>query len=134
MHDFLNSELIKIVGSIFMLVLSATFCFISNYFSKRSKVTVSEINNSNFDSIYYIIERVVEDCVEATNQTFVNNLKKSGDFTIENQKEAFNQTLTAVKNIISNEVITDKINIEELIKQLIEKTVARKKLESSTEK
>lgn len=129
MHEFLSSDLIKIVTSILMLVISGALGVISNYYSKKSKITASDISQGEVNNIYYILERIVEDCVEATNQTFVDSLKKSGDFTKENQEAAFKKTFEAVRNIITEEITTDKINVEELIKQLIEKTVARKNTE-----
>jgi cell division protein ZapA (FtsZ GTPase activity inhibitor) len=45
----------------------------------------------------------ISDCVTATTQTYVESLKKQGKFDAEAQKEAFNQTYTAVMNILSEE-------------------------------
>ena len=124
MHEFLSSDLIKIVTSILMLVISGALGVVSNYFSKKSKIIASDMSQDEVNNIYYILERIVADCVEATNQTFVDSLKKSGDFTKENQEAAFKKTFEAVRNIITEEITTDKINVEELIKQLIERSVA----------
>lgn len=50
-----------------------------------------------------MLSDTISDCVIATTQTYVETLKKQGDFTAEAQKEAFNQTYAAVMNILSEE-------------------------------
>ena len=64
--------------------------------------TSSEIADKYTDLIY----RTVVDCVTATNQTYVEALKKEGAFTPEAQKEAFTRTLNAVLAILSEDAKT----------------------------
>ena len=50
-----------------------------------------------------MLSDTISDCVIATTQTYVESLKKRGEFTAEAQKEAFEQTYSAVMNILSEE-------------------------------
>lgn len=47
-----------------------------------------------------MVEKTIVDCVNAINQTFVETLKKEGNFTKEAQEEAFNRTLQSIKAIL----------------------------------
>lgn len=70
--------------------------------AKRDEIkasTDSEIAKTYTDMVY----QTVVDCVIATNQTYVDTLKKSGNFTVEAQKEAFNRTMNAVLAILSQD-------------------------------
>ena len=65
---------------------------------------ISEKREHELEKKYLdMLGETITDCVIATTQTYVESLKKKGEFTIEAQKEAFNQTYTAVMNILSEE-------------------------------
>lgn len=74
---------------------------------------------------------LVVDCVEATNQTFVDSIKESGEFTPEAQKVAFERTLNTVMDILSDDAktyLTEAFgDLEAYITALIESTVKRVK-------
>jgi hypothetical protein len=50
-----------------------------------------------------MLDNTITSCVIATNQTYVEALKKENAFTVEAQKEAFSQTYNAVMAILSEE-------------------------------
>ena len=50
-----------------------------------------------------MLDNTITSCVIATNQTYVEALKKENAFTAEAQKEAFNQTYNAIMAILSEE-------------------------------
>jgi hypothetical protein len=50
-----------------------------------------------------MLASTIETCVIATNQTYVDNLKNKDAFTLEAQKEAFEQTKNAVLAILGEE-------------------------------
>ena len=50
-----------------------------------------------------MLSKTITDCVMATTQTYVDSLKKKGEFTADAQKEAFNQTYEAVLTILSED-------------------------------
>lgn len=51
----------------------------------------------------YMLSDTISSCVLATNQTYVESLKKRGIFDIEAQKIAFKMTLDAVLSVLSDE-------------------------------
>lgn len=52
-----------------------------------------------------LLNDIIESCVVATNQTYVDALKAQGKFDKEAQKIAFEKTYNAVKEIISDEMV-----------------------------
>lgn len=61
--------------------------------------TDSEVARKYTEMVY----QTVIDCVNATNQTYVDALKKDNAFTPEAQKEAFSRTLSAVLAILTDD-------------------------------
>ena len=65
---------------------------------------ISDERDSAIEKKYLdMLSNTITDCVVATTQTYVDNLKKQGKFDVEAQKMAFNQTYNAVMNILSEE-------------------------------
>ena len=105
--------------------------FIINFIRTKTK----EINVSHDNEILIkyttMISDTITNCVIATNQTYVEALKKEGKFDLEAQKKAFNLTYEAVLGILSDEVknyitsIHSDINL--YITNLIEAEVNRNK-------
>ena len=62
--------------------------------------TSSEQERKYLDMIY----NTISTCVIATNQTYVDSLKKSGKFDAEAQKVAFEKTYNAVLVVLNDEV------------------------------
>ena len=98
--------------------------------AKRDEInskTDSEIAQKYTNMIY----QTVVDCVIATNQTFVESLKKSGSFDEAAQKEAFNRTMSAVMAILSDdakEYIAEATgDLNTYLTQLIEAEVNKRK-------
>ena len=80
------------------------------YLVKIINVKIEEISTkrkSEIEKKYLeMLGETISNCVIATTQTYVETLKKNGKFDLEAQKEAFNQTYTAVMNILSEEAKT----------------------------
>lgn len=104
---------------------------IASYLSvKRDEIkasTENEIAKKYIDMIYSTVAK----CVTATNQTYVEGLKKEGAFTKEAQEEAFQRTLNAVLAILSQDAIDYIFNItgdlNTYLIQLIEAEVNKQK-------
>ena len=65
---------------------------------------IAETRQSELEQKYLeMLGETISDCVIATTQTYVDSLKKKGEFTAEAQKEAFEQTYSAVMNILSDD-------------------------------
>lgn len=105
--------------------------FLVDYLSaKRDELkakTDSEVAQKYTDMVY---DTVVK-CVIATNQTYVEGLKKENAFTKEAQEEAFNRTMNTVLAVLSNdakEYITEATgDLRTYLTQLIEAEVNSQK-------
>ena len=73
------------------------------YINIKSEEIQAKVNNDIADKYVALLADTISACVMATNQTYVEALKKQGSFTIEAQKEAFNLTFNAVMQVLTNE-------------------------------
>lgn len=87
------------------LIIAALAGYLITYINKKKKALEAEINNESAKAYLDMVEKTIVDCVNATNQTFVETLKKEGNFTKEAQKEAFSRTLQNVKAILSKDCL-----------------------------
>lgn len=98
--------------------------------AKRDEIN-SKIDNETAQKYTNMIYQTVVDCVIATNQTYVDSLKKSGSFDEAAQKEAFNRTMNAIMTILSDdakEYITEATgDLDTYLTQLIESEVNKRK-------
>jgi hypothetical protein len=98
--------------------------------AKRNEIN-SKIDNETAQKYTNMIYQTVVDCVIATNQTYVDSLKKSGSFDEAAQKEAFNRTMNAIMTILSDdakEYITEATgDLNTYLTQLIESEVNKRK-------
>lgn len=98
--------------------------------AKRNEIN-SKTDNETAQKYTNMIYQTVVDCVIATNQTYVDSLKKSGSFDEAAQKEAFNRTMNAIMTILSDdakEYITEAIgDLNTYLTQLIEAEVNKRK-------
>lgn len=100
--------------------LGAIFTALAGYFivyiNSKKKALKEEIANENAEKYLDMITETIEDCVRATNQTYVEALKKQNAFTEEAQKEAFQKTLDNIRVILNEdcikylETITNDVN------------------------
>lgn len=71
----------------------------------KAKIGIAKNNANSEMSIKYlsVLEDVVVDCLQATNQTYVNALKDKNAFDGEAQLNALSQTKNAVLNVLSDD-------------------------------
>lgn len=81
-------------------VLTAYFV---KWVNAKSAEIQTKIDNDTADKYIAMLDKTITDCVIATNQTFVENLKSTGTFDAAAQKEAFDRTMEAVMNILSED-------------------------------
>lgn len=86
-----------------VLVLTALCGYLLTYINKKKQALQQDINNELVTKYTDLIEQTIIDCVTATNQTYVEALKKEGAFTKEAQKEAFSRTLNNVMSILTED-------------------------------
>lgn len=105
--------------------------FLVDFLSAKRDELNSKTDNEIAQKYTNMIYQTVVDCVIATNQTYVESLKKSGSFDEAAQKEAFNRTMSAVMAILSDdakEYITEATgDLNTYLTQLIEAEVNKRK-------
>lgn len=80
----------------------ATAYFIKWIKAKENEITL-KVENDTADKYISMVAQTITDCVIATNQTYVEALKKENAFTEEAQKAAFQKTLDAVLAVLSDD-------------------------------
>ena len=97
----------ELIKEIFEICIFPLLGILTTYFIKWLN-THMETNRENAEDVRYkkymtLLEKTIEDCVIATNQTYVESLKQSGNFTAEAQKEAFEACASAVMEILTDD-------------------------------
>jgi hypothetical protein len=96
-----------LLAEIMEVVVIPLLGILTAYVVKLVNAKIEDINkerdNVLEEKYLTMLGPTISDCVTATTQTYVESLKKQGKFDAEAQKEAFNQTYTAVMNILSEE-------------------------------
>lgn len=87
-------------------LLGILTAYIVSYIRAKTNELTEISKNDTLDKYLKMLAETVSKCVIATNQTYVDSLKKQGKFDAEAQKTAFLMTLNAVMNIMGKEVIT----------------------------
>lgn len=96
-----------LLAEIMEVVVIPLLGILTAYVVKLVNAKIEDINkerdNVLEEKYLTMLGATISDCVTATTQTYVESLKKQGKFDAEAQKKAFNQTYTAVMNILSEE-------------------------------
>lgn len=87
-------------------LLGALTVYLVTLLKAKTKEITDRIENDKADKYIYMLSNTITKCVTATNQTYVNNLKKDKAFTKEAQQEALKMTADAVLAILSDEAKT----------------------------
>ena len=137
MFDNFINYMIPVVGTALGTLLSALFAYLIVYINKK-KQALLETSKSEIEKKYIEkISKTITDCVIATNQTFVETLKKENAFTKEAQEEAFQKTITNIMSILNEdcieylESITSDITV--YLRNKIEAEVNKNKIEKPKE-
>ena len=84
-------------------LLGVLTVYLVKFIKDKSIEIKGNVNNDIADKYIGMIADTISACVLATNQTYVEALKKENAFTAEAQKEAFQQTYDAVMSILTEE-------------------------------
>ena len=97
------------------------------FITAKTKELKEKYDNDLFSKYADMLEQTIISCVIATNQTYVEALKKEGKFDAEAQKIAFDKTFSAVITILSDDAydyLSEAIgDLEEYITNRIEAEV-----------
>ena len=84
-------------------LLGVLTMYIVKFIQVKSTEITTKVDNDLVDKYVAMLAVTIENCVVATNQTYVESLKQAGKFDAEAQKTAFNMTKNAVMAILSDE-------------------------------
>lgn len=122
--SFFLEQLFTVV--LFPLMGVATTALIV-FITVKTKELKKKYDNELFHKYADMLEQTIISCVIATNQTYVEALKKEGKFDAEAQKVAFDKTFSAVVTILSDDAydyLSEAIgDLEEYITNRIEAQV-----------
>lgn len=114
-------------------LLGILTAYVVKYINIKSNEIQNKVDNETADKYIAMLADTITACVIATNQTYVEALKKENAFTKEAQIEAFNLTFNAVMSVLTDEAkeyltavygdltayITNKIEAEVNISKII---------------
>lgn len=110
MNEVLKN-VVTTVGVLFLGAFLATLLAMFGAFAhNKLQEWKQKVNNDKLKAVIDKLDLIIQMAVEATNQTFVNDIKNGGKLTEEQKKEAFNQTLEAIMQMLSEQ---DKQDITE---------------------
>ena len=92
-------------------LLGVATAFLINFIKIKSKEAQDKINNDTADKYIAMLADTISACVIATNQTYVEALKKENAFTAEAQKQAFQMTFDAVMAVLTDDAKNYLVNI-----------------------
>ena len=84
-------------------LLGVLTAFIVKFIKVKSNEITMKVENDKADKYVNMLANTISECVIATNQTYVEALKKDNIFTAEAQKQAFQMTLDAVMAVLTDE-------------------------------
>ena len=88
--------------AVFPILAAATMYLVTLIKAKKNEI-IENTKNETVKKYVEMLDRTIEDCVLATNQTYVESLKKQGAFDLDAQQKAFQLTYDAVLAILTEE-------------------------------
>lgn len=86
-------------------LLGALTAWLIAFINTKKEETILKMESELEKKYLNMLTQTITDCVIATNQTYVDALKKEGKFDAEAQKIAFAKTFNAVKEILSDDAL-----------------------------
>ena len=84
-------------------LLGVLTMYLVQFIRLKSQEITDKTDSELADKYIQMLTDTITTCVIATNQTYVESLKKQGKFDAEAQKEAFNLTYNAVMAVLTDE-------------------------------
>lgn len=84
-------------------LLGILTAYIVKYINMKSSEIQIQIDSDITDKYIQMLTDTITACVIATNQTYVESLKRQGKFDAAAQKEAFNLTYEAIMAVLTDE-------------------------------
>lgn len=99
-NSMLQEVFFTCIIPLFAILCGYGIAFIRKYVKEMQ----DELNNNLFTKYSEMLIQIIETCVIATNQTYVDELKEQGRFGPEEHNIAFHKTFDAVKAIMTEEM------------------------------
>lgn len=97
-------EIIVQIGTSVVCLFIATVCFYAaKWFHTKCEQIKSTTESEALKRFIEKIDYIVQIAVEATNQTFVDDLKKDDKFSDEEKKQAFEHTFESIENMLTDD-------------------------------
>ena len=96
-------------------ILGAATIYLVTLINAKKDELLKKTKDETIQKYIKMLDKTITDCVLATNQTYVEALKKAGSFDLEAQKKAFELTYQAVMTILTDEA---EVYLNEAIKDL----------------
>ena len=131
----MNITVQTVLQEILYVLLIALIPVVAKYATSAlesvKKKAVQQIENAKVEATVLKVLGIVENAVEATNQTFVTELKANGGLTKDDKEDAYLKTYDTVKSLLTDDVIDLIVeeygDLEVYLDTVIEKVVANKK-------
>ena len=130
----MDQEIVKQIFELCVIpILGVLVVFFVNWLKKKANELKIKTDNEILNKYIDMLTDTITSCVIATNQTYVDSLKKQNAFDAEAQKQAFKMTYEAVLAILTEEAkeyLTSAIgDFEIFLTQKIEAEVNLEKTE-----
>lgn len=103
----MSPEFLALIKDIFELCIFPLLIALSGYLiafiNNKSNALKENAKNDKEKKYIDMLNSTITNCVIATTQTYVESLKKQGQFDMEAQKIAFTMTYNAVINLLTEE-------------------------------
>ena len=97
----------KLLYDIFNLCIIPLFgvlvAYVVKYINAKGNEIAANVDNELASKYIVMLTTTITDCVVATNQTYVEALKKEGKFDKEAQNKAFQMTYNAIMDILTED-------------------------------
>lgn len=135
MYEQFLEYILPTLGICLGVIITALGAYTVAYINKKKEAITQNMTSEKGKKYIDMVSDTIVKCVIATNQTYVDALKKENAFTPEAQKEAFIKTFDNVMAILSEDCLLYLESItndaEEYIKNQIEAEVRLNKTDTS---
>jgi hypothetical protein len=84
-------------------LLAVATAYLVTFIKAKKNEILEKTKNETTKKYVEMLDKTITECVLATNQTYVEALKKQGSFDTEAQKKAFQLTYDAVMSILTDD-------------------------------
>ena len=95
--------IIQIGTSVVCVFLATAFYYLAKFIHNKCEQLKAKTDSEALKNLIEKIDFIVQLAVEATNQTFVEDLKKKNEFSDDQQKEAFSMTVKSIDDMLTDE-------------------------------